>query len=310
MKDDSSNSIILIGKRANIEKLKSYIRKLDVTGEDEDMQRMYVIPLKNSNVEDMEKILSKIVPQMTDNVSMGSINAVTKGAKVPVQRATRTSTNRNKKVKKAVIASDLERNALVVLANSAQIKNIRDTIKALDIEKPQVYIKAKIVEVNTNLANQIGVKYGFNGGSITSKGLFSLLASSGAEPLELSGDLLSFVNQGGTRTIYNRSRKSYWNRRTTNNFEFEEGIKQIFSIGLKLDLLRQNGCSTDIIRTIYIMYQLIRVNYILWGRLNLLLKNFFNRSTQGKPSNYFSQLPIVERIYGNYFLKGLGPRLS
>ncbi len=52
---------------------------------------------------------------MTDNVSMGSINAVTKGAKVPVQRATRTSTNRIKG-KKAVIASDLERNALVVLA--------------------------------------------------------------------------------------------------------------------------------------------------------------------------------------------------
>ncbi len=142
---------------------------MDVRGEDEDMQRMYVIPLKNSNVEDMEKILSKILPQMTDNVSMGTINAVSKGAKSAVPRTPRAVPTKKRKIKKAVIASDLERNALIVLANTAQIKNIKETIRVLDIEKPQVYIKAKIVEVNTNLASRIGVKYGLNGSAITSQ---------------------------------------------------------------------------------------------------------------------------------------------
>ncbi len=54
------------------------------------------------------------------------------------------------------------------------------------------------------------------------KGLFSQLASSWSEPLELSGDLLSFVNQGGTRTIYN-SQGNPIGTETTNNFEFERG---------------------------------------------------------------------------------------
>jgi len=278
MKDEASNSIILIGNRKNVQKLTEYIRELDVPGEDEDMQRMYVIPLENSNVEDMEKILSKILPQMTDNISMGSINAVTKGAKVPVKRAPKNSTNRNKKVKKAVIASDIERNALVVLANQAQIKNIRDTIRALDIEKPQVYIKAKIVEVNTNLASKIGVKYGFNGGAITSKGLFSILASSGAEPLEISSELMSFLNQGGTKTIYNSDGNPIGTE-TTSNFSFEEGIKQIFSIGLQLDLLKQNGAA-QVLSEPSILCTNNKESTIYVGKTKSFLKNS-QQSTQG-----------------------------
>jgi len=278
IKDDGSNSIILIGKRKNVERLSRYVKELDVKGEDEDMQRMYVIPLKNSNVEDMEKILSKILPQMTDNVAMGSINAITKGAKVPVPRNVRNIPNKKKKVKKAVIASDLERNALIVLANQAQIKNIRDTIRALDIEKPQVYIKAKIVEVNTNLASKIGVKYGFNGGAITSKGLFSLLASSGAEPLAISSDLMRFLNQGGTKTIYN-SQGNPIGTETTSNFSFDNGIKQIFSIGLKLDLLKQNGAA-QVLSEPSILCTNNKESTIYVGKTKSFLKNS-QQSTQG-----------------------------
>ncbi|NOZ90631.1 MAG: type II secretion system secretin GspD [Epsilonproteobacteria bacterium] len=244
MKDDSSNSIILVGKNKNINRLIKYIKQLDVEGEEMDVQKMYVIPLKNSNVEEMEKILGKLLPQMTGNLSSGSsIHAVLGNRKTTATRTTRSPVARNNtKVKKAVIASDLERNALIVLANSAQIENIRQTIKLLDIEKSQVYIKAKIVEVNTNLAENIGVKYGFNGGAITSKGVFSLLSSSGAAPLAISSDLMSFLNQGSTRTIYNDAGNPIGTE-TTSNFSFDEGIKEVFSMGLQLDLLKQNGAA-------------------------------------------------------------------
>jgi len=79
MKDENSNSIILVGKRKNVNKLVKYIRELDINGEEEkDEQRMYVIPLQNSNVEEMEKILSKLLPQMTGNLSGGSyVHAIT-----------------------------------------------------------------------------------------------------------------------------------------------------------------------------------------------------------------------------------------
>ena len=301
MKDENSNSIILVGNSRNIDKLVRYIKELDIKGEDEDKQKMYVIPLKNSNVEEMEKILSKLLPQMTGNLSSGSIHAIVKGAKVPIRR-NYPIPRKNRKVQKAVIASDIERNALIVLANPAQIANIRETINALDIEKAQVYIKAKIVEVNTNLAENIGVKYGFNGGAITSKGIFSILSSSGAAPLAISGELMSFLNQGGTKTIYNDAGNPIGTE-TSKNFAFDTGIKQIFSMGVKLDLLKQNGAA-QILSEPSVLSTNNKESTIYVGRTQSILTQS-QQSTQGSSN-----------ILNNYSREDIGitlkvkPRLS
>jgi len=225
MQDISGNAIILVGKHANILRLQRYIQQLDLEGEG-DAQKMHVIPLVNSNVEEMEKILSKIVPQMTGTAGTG-VAGGSKGIR-----------KGGKPAPKAVIASDLERNALIVLANNEQYQNILETVKLLDIEKAQVYIQAKIVEVNTNLAKSIGLKYGFNGGAITSNGLFSLVGNAGASPLALSSSLLGFLNN--TTTSFDNNGNAY----TSNDRAFEFGkVNQVFALGAKLNLLKQNGAA-------------------------------------------------------------------
>jgi general secretion pathway protein D len=248
IQSQNSNSIILVGKEANLNKLEPYIHQLDVAKQvNEDLQRMYVIPLENSNVEEMEKILSKLLPQMTGNMrsSSSGIHAVSKSIipnNAPISSAPsaiRTRPMQNKKIKKAVIASDIERNALIIVANAVQIENIRETIRLLDIEKSQVYITAKIIEVNTNLAENIGVKYGFTGGGITSKGIFSLLGNAGAAPLAISSELLGFMNN--TKTETDKNGNVYTT--TDKAFEFDSGIKEVFALGAKLDLLKQNGAA-------------------------------------------------------------------
>jgi len=138
-KDEATNAIILVGKKDNVDRMVAYIKELDVPGQSVE-QKMYVIPLKNSNVEDMEKILSKLVAQMN---SMDT-SAAKKG----------------QKVKKAMVVGDAERNALIVLATGDQIKNIRQVVDRIDVEKPQVYIVAKIVEINVNKSENIGVDWG------------------------------------------------------------------------------------------------------------------------------------------------------
>ena len=246
MQNQNSNSIILVGKSRNIDRLVPFIEQLDIAKqqEDEDLQRMYVIPLENSNVEEMEKILSKLLPQMTGVSPSGSINAISKSISPNIASAPagiRTpSMIKKKKIKKAVIASDIERNALIVVANSVQIENIRETIRQLDIEKSQVYISAKIIEVNTNLAENIGVKYGFTGGGITSKGIFSLLGNAGAAPLTVSRELMGFMNN---ETYHPATATT--SAFTTNDkaFKFDSGIKEVFALGAKLDLLKQNGAA-------------------------------------------------------------------
>jgi general secretion pathway protein D len=283
MQDVSSNAIILVGKKSNIQQLELYIQQLDLKGEG-NIQKMHVIPLQNSNVEDMEKILSKIVPQMTGASNLGTGGPVGKGGKP---------------LPKAVIASDVERNALIVLASAEQYQNIFDTVQKLDVEKSQVYIQAKIVEVNTNLAENIGLKYGFNGGSITSNGLFSLAGNAGAAPLALSSSLLGFLNNSTTQ--FDNNGNAY----TSNSraFEFDSGISKVFSLGAQLDLLKQNGAA-QILSKPSVLSTNNKESSIYVGRTQSILTQS-QQSTQGSSN-----------VLNNYSREDIGitlkvkPRLS
>ncbi len=219
LKDDSTNSIILVGKKENVTQMIRYIKQLDQKGENIE-QQMYVIRLKNSNVEEMEKILSKLVAQMNSV----AIKAPKKGGKPP---------------SKAMVVSDIERNALIVLATAEQIKNIRSTVRAIDIPKVQVYVKAKIVEINKNLASQIGIRYGFESGAITSQGLFTAAANMGASSLMVSSSLLGFLDTSSTS--YDSSGNAITD--TTSPFKFDGDISEVFALGAKIDLLKQNGAA-------------------------------------------------------------------
>jgi len=221
-KDDSTNTIILVGKNENMRKMINYIKRLDLRGEST-TQQMYVIPLKNSNVEDMQKILSQLVSQM-NNITPAKPNKKGKSGKP---------------VAKAMVVSDIERNALVILADGDQIKNIRATIAKLDVPKPQVYVKAKIVEINTDLASQIGVKWGFEGGKITSQGLFTLAANAGAPSIMVSSALQGFLNT--TTSQYDQNGNIVTSE--DNAFSFGSDISEMFAVGAKLDLLKQNGAA-------------------------------------------------------------------
>ena len=218
-KDDATNSIILVGQPNNTRRMIKYIKQLDIKGEST-TQQMYVIRLKNSNVEEMEKIMSKLISQM-NNVAM---KTPAKGAEPP---------------SKAMVVSDIERNALVLLATAEQMKNIRDTIRKIDIPKVQVYVKAKIVEVDSNMAQQVGLKYGFNGGAITSNGLYTLAGNMGASALQMSPALLGFLNTNATTTTVIDGAVV---TETDPAFKFDT-VDKVFALGATLDLLENNGAA-------------------------------------------------------------------
>jgi general secretion pathway protein D len=216
-KDEATNSVILVGKPDNISRMIRYIKQLDIKGEDQ-TQKMYVIPLKNSNVEEMEKILSKLVAQMNSV----AIKHPKKGGKPP---------------SKAMVVADVERNALIVLATGEQIKNIRETIRKIDIPKVQVYVKARIVEINTDLAEQIGVRYGFEGGKVTTAGLLTAAGNLGAPSINISQNLLSLLQK--EEVVPNAGGQPY----VVRNPGIEFTGNSIFALGAKLDLLKQNGAA-------------------------------------------------------------------
>ncbi|WP_456431067.1 type II secretion system secretin GspD [Nitratifractor sp.] len=216
-KDESSNSIILVGKKQNVEKMAKYIHQLDREGESVS-QKLYVIPLRNSNVEDMEKILSQLVSQMNN---LAIHNSRAKG--------------KNTRPSKAMVVADKERNALIVLANGEQYRNIMQVIRRIDVEKPQVYIRARVVEINSKMAREMGAKYGFEGGAITANGLFTMSGNfGGTSSLQISQNLLSFISSQSTDS----------NGTTTTQRPFSFGnVKALFSLGVQLNLYQQLGAA-------------------------------------------------------------------
>ena len=149
--DDTTNSLIIVANKNNIQTLKNVIDKLD-TKEDFISLKTEVITLKNSEAKGVTKILS---------------TAISKMGKSSKKKSHITPT----------ITAEEELNALIITATKEQIKEIKELVKKLDIPRQQVYVKAKIVEISEKKANQIGLRYGLGGVAVGGDGLYTFSAA-------------------------------------------------------------------------------------------------------------------------------------
>ncbi len=78
---------------------------------------------------------------------------------------------------KPQISLDEDSNSIIVKAPIKEIEEIKLLVGKLDLEKAQVYVQAKIIEVNDELVNQIGISYGIFAGSANSNGLTTFSSS-------------------------------------------------------------------------------------------------------------------------------------
>jgi len=98
-----------------------------------------VIFLSNVEVGSLEKILNTIIDKRDYN-------------------------NRNK----PSIAIDEKSNSIILDGEKDEITNIKNIISKLDVIESQVFVKANIVEIDDNLLENIGIKFGILGGSVHS----------------------------------------------------------------------------------------------------------------------------------------------
>ncbi len=151
--DDNINGIIVVGIEKNVAVIEALIKKLDV--ESNVSTGVKIFNLKNSDAKtvlaSLNEIISKQVfatPELKPNVSMNE-----------------------------------EINAIVAIGEPNIIKGIKVIIDELDRENYQVYVQARIVEINKNDSEAIGVKYGFAAGDVSSSGLYAMSANFGDQAL-------------------------------------------------------------------------------------------------------------------------------
>lgn len=181
------NSITFIAEKKDIEYLTKYIKDID-NNSISLKKEVKVINLKNIDASNILKILEDIVSKKENPDP----------------------------VNKPIISLDIESNSIVVMGNSEEIAYINRLIQELDIEKAQVYVQARIIEVNDELVNQIGISYGIFAGNANNNGLtaFSSSLNGGSDSISLLKDAIGIDIPD---------------------------IKSGLALGASLNLLKQNG---------------------------------------------------------------------
>lgn len=148
IENEYSNSLILIGQKRNLEILSNHIKSIDKSSYSR-KKEIKIFPLKNVEATNVIKILDEIINKRE------FINSADK----------------------PLFSLDVESNSIIIMGLDNEISSINNLIKELDKEKTQVYVQARIIEVNDDLVNQIGVSYGIFGANASSNVLSSFSSS-------------------------------------------------------------------------------------------------------------------------------------
>lgn len=162
-----SNSVIVTDFPENIDTIKKAMGMLDAKDETT-ANTTHVIPLKNADAKTLVATLNTIIGKMT----------LMPGQQPPS------------------ITSDDATNSLVVITSDELYKSLESTIHELDHNRQQVYVRAKIIEISNNKSQEIGIKYGLSGGSLSTNGLFtfnSLLGDGKSSAISLDPTLLGGI---------------------------------------------------------------------------------------------------------------------
>jgi len=142
--DDNINGVIVVGNRANVDRVERLIKKLDV--ESKVNKTVNIFPLKNSEAKAVLATLNEIIAKQVFS---------------------------DPALKPNISSSD-EINAIIAIGDPVIIKGIKMIVDELDKEKYQVYVQAKIINIFNKEATELGVKYGFDAAGLANGGLYSL----------------------------------------------------------------------------------------------------------------------------------------
>ena len=185
-----TNSIMFVGKKSNVQYMVNYVQAMDKNGSLVE-KTVKVIYLKNAESKNIIKILTGVIS--------------------------------NKKYKnpndKPYVSSDEESNSIILMGQKQQLSYFQELVTKLDIDRQQVYVKARIIEISNKKAREVGIKYGLAGAKQYSAGLASFTASLTKKAILPNIPAVSTDKNGNYQT------------------------NDILALGVSLNLLNQNGAA-------------------------------------------------------------------
>ncbi len=159
--DERTNSIIVVGNRAGIAKIKQLISRLDFRLRPEDQGGVFVYYVKHSEAEQIANTLNGIA---TESKKVQEESARPGGA--PPMAISNTPTGEIRPAAAAAVfggdvkvVADKITNSLIITAGKTDYDVIMSILSKIDIPRDQVFLKAVIMEMQTNLASSWGIDY-------------------------------------------------------------------------------------------------------------------------------------------------------
>ncbi|MEW6168586.1 MAG: type II secretion system secretin GspD [Pseudomonadota bacterium] len=187
--DERSNSILIGGDKAERQKYIDIIQQLDIELADDGATQ--VVYLRYASAENLAPILEGYAQQV------GQAEKTAGGTTAAPAAA---PTGGGGAYERTRVLADKDTNALIITAPPKTMRQIRDVIAQLDIQRAQVLVEAIIAEVSANKSSQLGVDWAvFNGDRIAAAGILdpntlSALAAAVTSGSPESG--LSAIGQG------------------------------------------------------------------------------------------------------------------
>jgi len=185
-----TNSIMFVGKKENIKFLVKYLKNID--SKDSLVKKVVdVIYLKNAESKSVIKIVNSII----------------------AKKIYKDKNNR------PFASTDDESNSIIFMGPKEEIAYFKELIKKLDIDRQQVYVKARIIEVSQLGSAEVGIKYGLIAGNANQDaGLMTLATKMGGDAIAIDpnsmgleipsltkglalGATISLLNQNGAADI-------------------------------------------------------------------------------------------------------------
>jgi general secretion pathway protein D len=206
--DDRTNSLIVVGNKAGIARIKRLLTQLDFRIRPEDAGGVYVYYVRNG---DAKKIAATL-----QGVAKDAAPKPAAGAAAPALTTTGIQAPQEIFGGDVKITADEGTNSLVIVASKQDYEVVLNLLKRIDIPRDQVYVEAIIMEMKSTDAlnyqigyfqfdkNGSGAKAGFNGftGKQTLADLLNPASGQGTILGFGSGDTVSIKSPtGGTATV-------------------------------------------------------------------------------------------------------------
>lgn len=167
--DDRTNSIIVVGNKSGIVRIKKLISQLDFRIRAEESGGVYVYHVKNGDAEKLAQTLQGVTKDATPKPQAGGslLSPIGMGGQMqPPQEIFGGDVK---------IVGDKTTNNLIITASKQDYEMVLNLLSKIDVARDQVFVEAIIMEMSANDGNTWGVGYykfgesgygkvGFNGG--------------------------------------------------------------------------------------------------------------------------------------------------